>query len=69
MYATTGSSHRVRHATRFGGDIDMVRYTVDLRHFLPVRDGHVLGVQAYLRATTGDVPFSTCCPGSADRTS
>jgi pimeloyl-ACP methyl ester carboxylesterase len=60
LSATTGSYHTAsvtRLGVPFGGDFDMVRYTLDLRRFLPVRDGHVLGVQGYLRSTTGDVPF------------
>lgn len=57
---TRGSFHTAS-AARFGGgaagDVEMTRYTLDLRRYLPVREGHVFGLQGYLRSTTGEVPF------------
>jgi hypothetical protein len=60
LFPTTGSFHTAsvfRSGGAWGGDFQMTRYSVDLRRYLSVRDGHVLGFQAYLRSVAGDVPF------------
>jgi hypothetical protein len=60
LYPTTGSFHTAsifRSGGVLGGDFQMTRYSVDLRRYLTVRAGHVLGAQAILRSVAGDVPF------------
>jgi hypothetical protein len=57
---TRGSFHTastVRFGRAAGGDFDMTRYTLDLRRYFPVLDGHVFGLQGYLRSARGDAPF------------
>jgi outer membrane protein assembly factor BamA len=58
--ATSGSYHTAsvfRTGGLLGGDFSFTRYTLDLRRFVPVRQGHVLGLHGYGRAVTRDVPF------------
>jgi hypothetical protein len=59
LFPTAGSLHTaavLRTGGPLGGDHRFTRYTLDLRRYFPV-GGQVLGVQAYARTMTGDVPF------------
>jgi outer membrane protein assembly factor BamA len=42
---------------RLGSDYAFFRYHVDLREYIPLFAGHVLGVQAVFQANTGEPPF------------
>lgn len=60
LFPTTGSFHTAsifRSGGPLGGDFQMTRYSVDLRRYLSLRDGHVVAFQGYLRSVAGDVPF------------
>lgn len=60
LFPTTGSFHTAsvfRSGGLLGSDFRMTRYSVDLRRYQSLRDGHVLGFHGFLRSVAGDVPF------------
>ncbi|MFC1765367.1 hypothetical protein ACFL6U_25265 [Planctomycetota bacterium] len=42
-----------------GSDFDFERYNLDLRHYIPLKPGHVLALQGVVAQTQGQVPFQT----------
>jgi outer membrane protein assembly factor BamA len=60
MYPTRGSYHSVAvkvYGSALGSDYDFAKYSIDLRHYIPIGGRFVLAAQGLFDASSGVVPF------------
>lgn len=60
FYSSSGSFYQLSARVfddRLRSDFDFIDYQVDLRHYFPLASSHVLAVQGFMNAISGDPPF------------